>query len=147
MTINPQLELGRSYLRLLRRTLLRIDRLSGSLIAPHGLTNQQFLALFLIRANEGINQVELTAELDSDQNTVSALVRRLAYQGLIKREPHPSDRRAVRLVATSEGVACVETTLPDVDRLSLKLAALMPARHERAIIGWLEKVASLDKID
>ncbi|MEG3143181.1 MarR family transcriptional regulator [Sphingomonas sp. RT2P30] len=147
MTIDNRLELGRTYLRLLRRTLLRIDRLSGDLIGPHGLTNQQFLALFLIRDQEGLTQVELTAQLDSDQNTVSAMVRRLASRGLVMREPHPSDGRAVRLIATAAGSDCVKHALPDVDRLSLKLAALMPAKHEKAIVGWLEKVASLEELD
>lgn len=146
-TPDRKLELGRTYLRLLRRNLLRIDRLSSGLIEPHGLTNQQFLALFLIRDNEGLSQVELTAELDSDQNTVSGMVRRLAARSLITREPHPADRRAVRLVVTKTGVALVDATLPDVDRLSLKLAALMPAKHEKAIVGWLEKVASLTDLD
>ena len=143
MTPDERLDLGRSYLRLLRRTLLRIDRLSGGLIDPHGLTNQQFLALLLIRDNEGLNQAELTTELDSDQNTISAMVRRLASRGLITRERHPTDRRAVTLVVTTEGAALVDETLPDVDLLSLKLAALMPAKHEKAILGWLEKVAGL----
>lgn len=147
MTTDQRLELGRTYLRLLRRTLLRIDRLSGGLIGPHGLTNQQFLALFLIRDQEGLTQVELTAQLDSDQNTVSAMVRRLASRGLVSREPHPTDRRAIRLVATTEGSHCVAQALPDVDRLSLKLAALMPAKHEQAIVGWLEQVASLEELD
>lgn len=146
MTPDERLDLGRSYLRLLRRTLLRIDRLSGSLIDPHGLTNQQFLALLLIRDNEGLNQAELTTQLDSDQNTISSMVRRLASRGLITREPHPSDRRAVRLIVTPQGASMVDKTLPDVDRLSLKLAALMPAKHEKAILGWLEKVAGLDDL-
>ncbi len=146
MTTDKRLELGRTYLRLLRRTLLRIDRLSGGLIGPHGLTNQQFLALFLVRDQEGLTQVDLTTQLDSDQNTVSAMVRRLASRGLVTREPHPTDRRAVRLVATAKGRDCIVQALPDIDRLSLKLAALMPARHEKAIVGWLEKVASLEEL-
>lgn len=143
---NGRLDLGRTYLRLLRRTFLRIDRVSSALIMPHGLTNMQFLALFLIRENANLSQVELTAELDSDQNTVSAMVRRLAASGFVTREPHPTDRRAVRLVATPAGVACVEQALRDVDRLSLKLVALMPVEHETAIVDWLETVASLHEV-
>ncbi|WP_226895866.1 MarR family winged helix-turn-helix transcriptional regulator [Polymorphobacter sp. PAMC 29334] len=145
-TPDRKLELGRTYLRLLRRNLLRIDRLSSSLIEPHGLTNQQFLALLLIRDNEGLSQAELTVELDSDQNTISAMVRRLATRDLITREAHPGDRRAVRLVVTEAGAALVAATLPDVDRLSLKLSALMPAKHEKAIVSWLEKIANLTDV-
>lgn len=147
MTPEHRLELGRTYLRLLRRSLLRIERLSAGLIEPHGLTSAQFLAMLLIRDNEGLTQAELTVELDSDQNTVSAVVRRLATRGLVTREPHPTDRRAVRLVVTAEGAALVDESLPDVDRLSLKLAALMPRAHEKAIVGWLEKVANLETLE
>lgn len=146
MTSGSRLELGRTYLRLLRRTLLRIDRVSGALIGPHGLTNQQFLALFLIRQNVGLSQAELTAELESDQNTVSDMVRRLASRGLVTREPHPSDRRTIRLVVTPAGEACLEQAQPDIDRLSLRLAALMPEGHEGAIVGWLDMVASLQEL-
>ena len=147
MSAEQPLDLGRIYLRLLRRTFLRIERLSAGLIEPHGLTNAQFLALLLIRDNEGLSQVELTGELDSDQNTVSALVRRMAARGLVSRTPHPTDRRAVRLVVTEAGAALVNQTLADVDRLSLKLAALTPAAHKEAIASWLDQIASLEKLD
>lgn len=146
MKPKQRLEAGRTYLRLLRKVLLRIDRLSASLIEPHGLTNQQFLALLLIRDNERLTQAELAVELDSDQNTVSAIVRRLATRGLVTREPHPSDRRAWRLMVTPEGAALVGKTQPEVDRLSLLLETIAPADGEAAILGWLERISDINEV-
>lgn len=144
---DAQLARGRAYLRQLRRSLLRLDRLSSALIEPHALTSRQMLALMRIRDEEGLTQAQLTTELDSDQNTVSALMRRLAGRGLVVRRRHPTDRRAVHLQVTDEGAALVAETLPDVDRLSLRLAALMPPEHEAAIMDWLEAVAQLADLD
>lgn len=146
MTPEHRLERGRTYLRLLRRNLLRIDRLSAGLIEPHGLTNQQFLALLLIRDTEGLTQVELTTQLDSDQNTISAMVRRLEKRGLVARERHPTDRRAVRLLVTPEGAALVGETQPDVDKLSLILEAMTPPEDAKVIVAWLQNVAELNDV-
>ncbi|WP_242140457.1 MarR family transcriptional regulator [Sphingomonas sp. TREG-RG-20F-R18-01] len=143
MTSDQRLDLGRTYLRLLRRSLLRIDRLSAALIEPHGLTNQQFLALLLIRDDEGLTQVELTTQLESDQNTISAMVRRLEKRGLVTRSRHPTDRRAVQLLVTPEGAALVAETQPDVDKLSLTLRELTPSDDAKVIVAWLQSVAEL----
>ncbi len=145
-TSDQRLERGRTYLRLLRRVLLRVDRLGSALIEPHRLTNQQFLALLLIRDNAGLTQAELAAELDSDQNTVSALVRRLERRALVTREPHPSDRRALRLVVTPAGAALVSETQPDVDRLSRLLDAIAPLGDDATLLNWLGQIADIERV-
>lgn len=131
---------GRDYLRILRRCLVRVRTLTSDLIEPHGLTGPQMLALLWIRDCEGLTQVELAAELDSDPNTVSAMTRRLITKELIVREQHHTDGRAVRLSLTEKGFALVEAALPDVDRLSRHLFALMPPADEAAVLSWLEGV-------
>lgn len=93
---------GREHLRLLRRSLVRIRALTAELVEPHGLTAPQFLALLWIRDSEGLTQVALSEELDSDQNTVSAMMRRLEEKGLVVRERHAGDGRAVVLRVTDD---------------------------------------------
>ena len=131
---------GRDYLRVLRRSMVRVRELTSDLIEPHGLTGPQMLALLWIRDCEDLTQVELAAELDSDPNTVSAMVRRLIAKELVAREKHRTDGRAVRLSVTEKGRALVEKALPDVDRLSRHLFALMPPADEAAVLSWLEAV-------
>ena len=131
---------GREYLRLLRRTLIRVRALTSELIEPHGLTGPQMLALLWISETEGLTQIELAAELDSDPNTVSAMMRRMIAKGLIVRERSLTDGRAVQLSVTEQGRAMVDEALPDVDRLSRHLFDLMPPGGEAAVTSWLDAV-------
>ncbi len=134
---------GREYLRLLRKSLVRIRDLTSDLIEPHGLTGPQMLCLLWIRDCAGITQVELAAELDSDPNTVSAMVRRLIAKGFVVREKHPTDGRALSVSLTETGRTLVEEALPDVDRLSLHLFDLMRNVNENEVVPWLEAVSQL----
>lgn len=142
-TDSEELLRGREYLRLLRKSLVRIRDLTSDLIEPHGLTGPQMLCLLWIRDCAGITQVELATELDSDPNTVSAMVRRLIAKGFIVREKHPTDGRALSVSLTEKGRALVEEALSDVDRLSLHLFDLMRTVNEKEVMPWLQAVSQL----
>ena len=142
-----ELTRGREYLRVLRKTLVRIRSLTGGLIEPHGLTGPQMLALLWIRDCEGLTQAELAIELDSDPNTVSAMIRRMMEKGLVERGKHPAQGgRALMLTVTTKGRSLVEAAQPDIDRLSLLLFKIMQGFDEREIITWLEAVNGIREI-
>lgn len=134
---------GRQYLRLLRRSLIRLRAITSDLIEPHGLTSQQFLALLTIHGKDGITQVELATELDSDGNTVSAMIGRLDKRRLLDRRKHEKDGRASRLHLTQAGRDLVDETLPDIDRLSLHLADIVAPEDVPAIERLLTAVSTL----
>jgi DNA-binding MarR family transcriptional regulator len=137
---------GREYLRLLRKSLIRIKDVTSDLIEPHGLTGPQMLCLLWIRDSVGLTQVELAAELDSDPNTVSAMIRRMIAKGFIMREKHPTDGRAHRVSVTKKGRALLDEAQPDVDRLSLHLFELMKTFDENEIVPWLEAISQIRSV-
>lgn len=143
---NASLVAGRETLRLLRKSLVRVRALTSDLIEPHGLTGQQFLAMYWVSEREGITQIDLAAELDSDANTVSAMIVRLDKKQLIERRRHETDGRAVCLFTTPLGKQLVAETQPDVDRLSLHLLSLIPPEHKEAIMTWLDAIARLRSV-
>ena len=141
-----RLEKGREYVRSFRRSSNRIKALTSDLIAAYGVTGPQYLGLLWISDHAGLTQAELTIEVDSDANTVSALIRRLESKGLIIRRQHPSDRRAFTLFATASGKKLVSEIRPKIDRLSLHLFSLLPAGHEEAIAAWLASIAAMREL-
>lgn len=145
---NPDEELvtGRTYLVLLRRLIARSQTLTDELVRPHGLTGPQFLTLLLIGNNAGLTQADLTRLIESDPNTVSDLVRRLASRGLVARSPHPKDRRATQLQLTEAGTVLARAGLNDMNRLSRHLARTMPKRHAKVISDWLLSIISLREL-
>ena len=53
----------------------------------------------------GLSQADLQQELLFAQYKLSRLIDRMEEAGLVRREPHPEDRRARWIVATEKGLA------------------------------------------
>ena len=137
------LAIGRDYLRMLRKSYVRLRTITSDLTAPYGITTTQFLTLLTISNNSGISQAALCLELDSDPNTVSQMIRRLEIRKLVARKRHPSDGRAVRLFITPGGNSVVNQVLPEIDRVSLRLHALLPKEGKEVIAEWLQALTSI----
>jgi len=67
-----------------------IDKEVGAL----GLTRSQLRVVLHLIRGDGLSQVALAEDLQLGKVTVGGLLDRLEEKGLIKRRPHPSDRRA-----------------------------------------------------
>ena len=90
---------------LLRRSWYGLNQAFRRRIAHTGLTPDQFTALrTLLEADPlGITQRELTRLMSSDPNTVASLVERMEKLGLLRRQPHETDRRAHRIQVQAAG--------------------------------------------
>lgn len=85
----------RSYLRFSEQTVRR-----------HGLSPQQYQLMLAIKGFPGrdwASVTELAGRLQLKHHSVVELAYRAQRQGLVTREPHPDDARAVRVVLTAEG--------------------------------------------
>jgi MarR family transcriptional regulator, transcriptional regulator for hemolysin len=58
-----------------------------------GLTRSQWQVLSYLAQNEGINQARLAGLIEIEPITLGRIVDKLEAMGLIKRNPHPTDRR------------------------------------------------------
>jgi DNA-binding MarR family transcriptional regulator len=68
-----------------------------------GLTYPQYVAMRVIWHRGSVTVGELGRALDLDSGTLSPLLKRLAAQGLIRRERGTQDERTVRVTATAKG--------------------------------------------
>ncbi len=102
--------------------LMRADfyqRTRSQALAP-----QLHRLLLAVHRSPGCRQVELAGWLDLSPVTVGRMLDRLEQQGLVRRDSHPTDRRATRIH--------VETrALPLVKRLN----DLLVQAHARALAG------------
>jgi DNA-binding MarR family transcriptional regulator len=72
--------------------------------APYQISLQQMVILHLVRT-EGLTLADLSRRLRVAATVITGLVDRLERQRLIRRQPHPTDRRINQLVLTDEGEA------------------------------------------
>ena len=78
----------------------------------HGMTRAQWGALVRLEREEGMTQAEMAESLEIQPISAARLLDRLCGQGLVERQPHPSDRRANRLFLTAKGRATLESFIP-----------------------------------
>ena len=69
-------------------------------IKPLGLTTGTFPALLELWEEDGLTQKELVERLDIEQATMANTLRRMERDGLVRRRPHPVDRRAQQVWLT-----------------------------------------------
>jgi DNA-binding MarR family transcriptional regulator len=69
-----------------------------------GLTAAQVVALREL--TDPITARELAGRMFCEPSNVTFVLDRLEQQGLIQRQPHPTDRRAKQIVLTAEGRRC-----------------------------------------
>jgi DNA-binding MarR family transcriptional regulator len=87
----------------LRGAYLALHRLANAHFERFGVTADQFVALSLLAEEEGVTQRELVERAFSDANTIGEMLTRLEKNQLVRREPHPKDRRARCVFLTPKG--------------------------------------------
>jgi DNA-binding MarR family transcriptional regulator len=126
----------------LRAAYLTMHRQFQRLFRGEGATADQFVLLTLLAEEDGITQKELVSRSFSDANTITAMLRRLERRGLIRRQPHASDGRAVCVHLTEAG-RNLQRNLSDASRqLHRAVEQTLPAEQRAAVLGWLQSMAS-----
>ena len=106
-----------------------------------------FVALVRIADSEGLTGAQLVTMLGLRSSSITELADRLETAGLIKRSPHPTDRRSVLLVSTARGRRLVERALgPLLGKLTAQSASI--DEQSRQVIGdFLSGIAAaLDEV-
>lgn len=88
----------------LRRAYMRLHRDTCARCAEENITADQFVLMNVVNSVGSAKQSTLVELVDSDANTISAMLRRLQHRGLIRREKHPVDLRANTVQLTEKGL-------------------------------------------
>lgn len=104
-------------------------------LAPHDLTHPQYVLLASLTwmdRSSPVSQRDLADHAGLDVMVTSQVLRVLETRGWVRREPHPTDRRAVALHPTEAGIALANRATHDVEAADADFFdVLAPQRRER----------------
>jgi MarR family transcriptional regulator, organic hydroperoxide resistance regulator len=116
-------------------------------LAPFGLTNAQYALLAslygLSRSGRRPSQRELADFSGLEPTYVSKLARVLERSGLVERDPHPADPRAVQLRITERGLEVVTAAIRVVRGLDEQQLAPLGGRSSRRSAELREMLRAL----
>jgi DNA-binding MarR family transcriptional regulator len=109
--------------------------------AEHGITATRFDALeALSHRRTGTRPAELREMLHLPAQTITGVLDQLQAAGLVRRSPHPSDRRSTVVELTPAGRAAIDRICPPlIDIEHDCMSALSPAEQDQ-LTGLLAKV-------
>lgn len=122
----------------LRGALRRFVRQSDALTRRHGLTTQRYELLLAAKTGRGgegrATLSELAERLALAPSSITELVARSEALSLVRRELHPSNRRAVFVALTREGERRLAAAVDELAGERARLAEIV-AEHSTAERG------------
>jgi DNA-binding MarR family transcriptional regulator len=121
------------------RTAFLVQAVYTEASREHGVPVQQAQLMCVLTAQpRGMG--ELSTMLGLEKSSLTGLVDRAVRSGLVRREPDPLDRRAVRVALTAEGTATAGEFYPDTTvRMEALTDGMGTAERER-LAALLERV-------
>src|SRR5579862_1047039 len=107
---------------------------TATAFSRHGVHEGQQFILRQLWAEDGQAPGEIARRLGLSTPTVTRAATRMEAAGLLRREPHPGDRRLVRLLLTERGRSLKGVIAAEMDKLTDQaLATFGPAEREALI--------------
>jgi DNA-binding MarR family transcriptional regulator len=123
-----------------RRAALSIIELFLERLAPYGLKPVDFSVMSTIGHNPGVTSRQLCATLNLLPPNLVGLIQSLESRGLIERQPHPHDGRAVGLHATPKGLALMQQAEQTASDLELEKTAKLTPAERKTLLTLLQKI-------
>lgn len=120
-------------------------RLMNNALEPLGLSTGQLGILLELWKEDGLTQNELVARLDHEQATIANTLSRMERDGLIRRKPLASDKRARTIHLTAKARSLESDVGAQARTVNAKaLGALSPAER-KAFLAMIERVVEAQK--
>ncbi|HET6875746.1 MAG TPA: MarR family transcriptional regulator [Acidimicrobiales bacterium] len=108
----------------------------------HGLSNAAAQTLAIIEGAGGPLAPSIIAgRLMITTGSMTSLLDTLERRGLVRRQPHPSDRRQLLVHLTDEGQALVDAFLPEVVAVQTALVAGLSEADRAVVVHLTEQLA------
>lgn len=132
---------GHQVAMALRSAYLTMHRRADAVLAPHGLTANQFVLLALLAEQDAVTQQDLARRAASDANTIRPMLVTLHKSGLVDRKRHPSDGRAWCVRLTPEGKRVFQAARSDSEPFRKQLISALAGSEASRLVSLLEKIA------
>jgi DNA-binding MarR family transcriptional regulator len=118
-----------------------LDRSSEAFFQPFGLTASKFNILNVLSLNQGrMDQSELVDQLLVGKSSTSIVLNRMLRDHLIKREPHPTDKRQAVLVITEKGSRLWSQVSPTYEKNVSEAFGVIPPSHRKQFLADLDRL-------
>jgi DNA-binding MarR family transcriptional regulator len=119
-----------------------VAQASTSVFARHGVYEGQQFVLRRLWRQDGLTPGQIAKQLGLATPTVTRAATRMEAAGLLRREPHPTDGRLVRLVLTARGRELEQVIGPEMRTLTEQTLAGFTAEERSALIRALRRMAA-----
>jgi MarR family transcriptional regulator, organic hydroperoxide resistance regulator len=113
---------------------------SVSLFARHGVYEGQQFVLRRLWREDGLTPGQIARQLGLATPTVTRAATRMEAAGLLRREPHPTDGRLVRLVLTDRGRELERVIVPEMRALAEQTLTGFSTEERAELITALRRV-------
>lgn len=111
-------------------------------LEPFGVEPRTYAVLKALSEADGQTQRQLSVQLGIHRNVMVTVIDKLENQGLVKRMPHPSDRRAFAVTLTGKA----RELLPKLDEQGRKqefeITAPFTAAERKAVLRDLQRMSA-----
>jgi len=136
----PEGDLGDPRKFLAMGSVLRLHQMVANamdkVLKDFGLTRNAYLMLATIQFSERESKLllgRIASHMMVHATTVTALADRLEGQGLVERQPHPTDRRATFIAITPAGQALLRKATKALDAADFGLVGLTSAQAQKLV--------------
>jgi len=111
-----------------------LSLVTAAAFSRHGVHEGQQFILRCLWTQDGLTPGEIARRLGLSTPTVTRAATRMETAGLLRREPHPGDRRLVRLRLTERGRSLEKVIAAETEALTERaLATFDPAERETVV--------------
>lgn len=111
-------------------------------LAPTGVDPRTYAVLMALSGRDGQSQRQLSAQLGIHRNVMVAVIDTLEKQALVRRLPHPDDRRAFAVTLTG----AARELLPELDEqgsvLEGEITASLSAAERASLLNLLQRISA-----
>ncbi len=111
-----------------------------SAYARHGVYEGQQFILRSLWSQDGLTPGEVAKRLGLSTPTITRATTRMEAAGLLRREPHPTDRRLVRLYLTERGRDLEATIEDEMARLTDRALDGFDDAERAAVVRALDRI-------
>jgi DNA-binding MarR family transcriptional regulator len=113
---------------------------SAVAFAEHGVHEGQQFVLRCLWRDDGLSPGEIARRLGLSTPTVTRAATRMATAGLLRREPHPTDRRLVQLRLTDRGRKLEKVIDEQTRQLTERALGTFSMAEREALVAALEQI-------
>ncbi|MVU81512.1 MarR family transcriptional regulator [Nocardia sp. ET3-3] len=113
---------------------------NAAAFARHGIHEGQQFVLRQLWTEDGLTPGEISRRLGLATSTITRAATRMEAAGVVRREPHPTDRRLVRLRLTDRGRALEELVEADTAAIAERALSTVPPEERASFVRVLREV-------